>query len=197
MDQAAEQPRKCPGLNCENDASTLQCPKCKEMSVDSFFCSQDCFKRSWVGSLGLSKTGTLSICAMLTGVDRANIKNYTKVRILSPTSSPQVSFLRSIQKPGISIHFPHIPSPALLDPYTLCQKSASSPNQYRIQNGRSRVCQTIHIPGGTTLRFWTRKVLRPCAKSAAYHERSWISPRLPSSLVSLPIRSTRLSTTLA
>lgn len=48
MDQAAELPRKCPGLECENDASTLQCPKCKEMSVDTFFCSQDCFKRSWV-----------------------------------------------------------------------------------------------------------------------------------------------------
>ncbi|KAK5329328.1 Methionine aminopeptidase 1 [Exophiala xenobiotica] len=47
MDQAAAQPRKCPGLNCGNDASTLQCPKCKDMGVESFFCSQDCFKRSW------------------------------------------------------------------------------------------------------------------------------------------------------
>lgn len=66
MDQAAEQPRKCPGLNCENDASTLQCPKCKDMGVDSFFCSQDCFKRSWVGNLGLCKTGNLGRCARLT-----------------------------------------------------------------------------------------------------------------------------------
>jgi len=55
MDQAAEQPRKCPGLNCENDASTLQCPKCRDMGVDSFFCSQDCFKRSWTEHKQLHK----------------------------------------------------------------------------------------------------------------------------------------------
>lgn len=61
MDQAAEQPRKCPGLNCENDASTLQCPKCKDMGVDSFFCSQDCFKRSWAEHKQLhKKTGTFN-----------------------------------------------------------------------------------------------------------------------------------------
>ncbi|KPI45579.1 Methionine aminopeptidase 1 [Cyphellophora attinorum] len=47
MDQAAAQPRKCPGVDCPNDASTLQCPKCKEQNIPSFFCSQDCFKRSW------------------------------------------------------------------------------------------------------------------------------------------------------
>ncbi|RMD42191.1 hypothetical protein DV735_g2953, partial [Chaetothyriales sp. CBS 134920] len=47
MAQAADEPRKCPGVNCENDASTLQCPRCKEIGVNSFFCSQDCFKRSW------------------------------------------------------------------------------------------------------------------------------------------------------
>ncbi|KIW51246.1 methionine aminopeptidase, type I [Exophiala xenobiotica] len=56
MDQAAEQPRKCPGLNCDNDASTLQCPKCKEMGVDSFFCSQECFKRSWAEHKALHKS---------------------------------------------------------------------------------------------------------------------------------------------
>lgn len=55
MDQAAAQPRKCPGLECTNDASTLQCPKCKDMGVESFFCSQECFKRSWVGT-ALSRT---------------------------------------------------------------------------------------------------------------------------------------------
>ncbi|ERF75959.1 hypothetical protein EPUS_01325 [Endocarpon pusillum Z07020] len=47
MDQAAEKPRKCPGLECENDASTLQCPTCLKQGTESYFCSQDCFKRSW------------------------------------------------------------------------------------------------------------------------------------------------------
>ncbi len=49
MDQAAEKPRKCPGLECENDASTLQCPTCLKQGIERYFCSQDCFKRSWVG----------------------------------------------------------------------------------------------------------------------------------------------------
>lgn len=44
--------RKCIGVDCENDAGTLQCPTCLKLGIkDSFFCSQDCFKRSWVSSL--------------------------------------------------------------------------------------------------------------------------------------------------
>lgn len=41
--------KKCLGADCENDAGGLQCPTCLKLSVkDSFFCSQDCFKRNWV-----------------------------------------------------------------------------------------------------------------------------------------------------
>ncbi|KAI1267710.1 peptidase M24, structural domain-containing protein [Xylariaceae sp. FL1019] len=37
---------KCQG--CDNEAGALQCPKCLDLGVkDSFFCSQDCFKRNW------------------------------------------------------------------------------------------------------------------------------------------------------
>jgi hypothetical protein len=43
--------RKCMGLECENNAGSLQCPTCLKMGTDSFFCSQDCFKRSWVRCL--------------------------------------------------------------------------------------------------------------------------------------------------
>jgi zf-MYND-like zinc finger, mRNA-binding len=50
MDQAAEKPRKCPGVDCENDASTLKCPTCLKQEIETCFCSQDCFKRSWVGN---------------------------------------------------------------------------------------------------------------------------------------------------
>ena len=40
---------KCIGSDCENDAGTLQCPTCLKLGIkESFFCSQDCFKRNWV-----------------------------------------------------------------------------------------------------------------------------------------------------
>lgn len=41
--------KKCLGVDCENDAGGLQCPTCLKLGVkDSFFCSQDCFKKNWV-----------------------------------------------------------------------------------------------------------------------------------------------------
>ena len=41
--------RKCIGVDCSEDAGTLQCPTCLKLEIkDSYFCSQDCFKRSWV-----------------------------------------------------------------------------------------------------------------------------------------------------
>jgi hypothetical protein len=130
----------------------------------------------------LSKTGMLCWYNLLT-YDRANIRNYTSVRILSPISSPQVSFLRSIQRRGTSTHFPHTPSRAPCDQCILCQKSASYLNRYRTQNGHSRAYQTTHMSRETILRFWTRKVLRPCARSVGCQEKFWTSLRLPSSPV--------------
>lgn len=44
--------RKCIGVDCPNDAGSLQCPTCLKLGLkESFFCSQDCFKRSWVSFL--------------------------------------------------------------------------------------------------------------------------------------------------
>ncbi|KAI9825861.1 MAG: Methionine aminopeptidase 1 [Thelocarpon impressellum] len=40
-------PRKCIGVACENDAGGLQCPSCLKIGKESYFCSQECFKRSW------------------------------------------------------------------------------------------------------------------------------------------------------
>lgn len=40
--------RKCLGAECANDATSLQCPTCQKVGRDSFFCSQDCFKKNWV-----------------------------------------------------------------------------------------------------------------------------------------------------
>ncbi|KAL9617458.1 MAG: hypothetical protein Q9204_008484, partial [Flavoplaca sp. TL-2023a] len=46
---AAEVPIKkaCMGVECPNEAGTLQCPTCLKIGKESTFCSQDCFKRSW------------------------------------------------------------------------------------------------------------------------------------------------------
>ncbi|KAI1844982.1 hypothetical protein JX266_008775 [Neoarthrinium moseri] len=49
-DNASDLPSKgkCLGADCGNDAGTLQCPTCLKIGVkDSYFCSQDCFKRNW------------------------------------------------------------------------------------------------------------------------------------------------------
>lgn len=41
--------KKCMGADCENEAGSLQCPTCLKLGIkDSFFCSQDCFKKNWV-----------------------------------------------------------------------------------------------------------------------------------------------------
>jgi hypothetical protein len=49
----------CLGEDCHNEAGTLQCPTCLKLGLkDSFFCSQDCFKRNWVGL----QTPTASSC---------------------------------------------------------------------------------------------------------------------------------------
>ncbi|KAF2129117.1 methionine aminopeptidase 1 [Dothidotthia symphoricarpi CBS 119687] len=58
-DNPSEPPskRQCLGTDCENDAGSLQCPTCLKIGVtDSYFCSQDCFKRSWNEHKTLHKT---------------------------------------------------------------------------------------------------------------------------------------------
>ncbi|KFY73356.1 hypothetical protein V499_06556 [Pseudogymnoascus sp. VKM F-103] len=48
MTATAEQKRMCIGADCPNEAGTLQCPTCLKLDIkDSFFCSQDCFKKNW------------------------------------------------------------------------------------------------------------------------------------------------------
>ncbi|KAK9780716.1 putative Methionine aminopeptidase [Seiridium cardinale] len=39
---------KCLGVDCGENAGHLQCPTCLKLGIkDSYFCSQDCFKRNW------------------------------------------------------------------------------------------------------------------------------------------------------
>lgn len=49
--------RKCMGDDCNNDAGSLQCPTCLKLGIkDSYFCSQDCFKRNWSTHKALHKS---------------------------------------------------------------------------------------------------------------------------------------------
>ncbi|KAI9656272.1 MAG: Methionine aminopeptidase 1 [Bathelium mastoideum] len=53
--------RKCTGQDCENEAGALQCPTCQKLGKDSYFCSQDCFKRNWSNHKALHKSQSNSI----------------------------------------------------------------------------------------------------------------------------------------
>jgi len=61
-DSAAK--RKCSGADCDNDAGSLQCPTCLKLGIkDSFFCSQDCFKRNWVRAVSHFSLQILLACS--------------------------------------------------------------------------------------------------------------------------------------
>ncbi|KAI5287701.1 Methionine aminopeptidase 1 [Ascosphaera aggregata] len=38
---------RCSGVECQSEASALKCPNCMKLGMESYFCSQDCFKKSW------------------------------------------------------------------------------------------------------------------------------------------------------
>ncbi|KAI0165129.1 methionine aminopeptidase 1 [Hypoxylon sp. FL1284] len=49
--------RICLGIDCGNDAGSLQCPTCLKVGMkNSYFCSQDCFKKNWNGHKALHKS---------------------------------------------------------------------------------------------------------------------------------------------
>ncbi|KAL5601248.1 hypothetical protein BROUX41_006046 [Berkeleyomyces rouxiae] len=51
--------RKCSGTDCTADAGTLQCPTCIKLGIkDTFFCSQECFKKSWSSHKQVHKAQT-------------------------------------------------------------------------------------------------------------------------------------------
>lgn len=51
--------KKCLGVDCPNDAGSLQCPTCLKLGIkDSFFCSQDCFKKNWATHKSVHKQET-------------------------------------------------------------------------------------------------------------------------------------------
>ena len=134
MDQApakevtTEAQRKCEGADCNNDAGSLQCPTCQKLGKESYFCSQDCFKRNWVGQFYFFKakrhiearaaSEIFTLCfqsadsPLSFSCDRPNIKSFTKAQtVRSPTSvshSPKSS--HNLTQMAISTRSPPIPS---------------------------------------------------------------------------------------
>ncbi|KAL9128010.1 MAG: hypothetical protein Q9175_007620 [Cornicularia normoerica] len=53
--------KRCIGMDCPNDAGTLQCPTCLKLGKESSFCSQDCFKRSWLEHKSVHKSGSTAL----------------------------------------------------------------------------------------------------------------------------------------
>jgi hypothetical protein len=134
--------RKCSGEDCDNDAGSLQCPTCLKLGIkDSFFCSQDCFKRNWVCStICLSPQILLPYSKLpthledfiifnptyresrLTVISRAHTKLYIKHRVtLSVISSPQMRSLNQVQTAASSTLSLPFPIPAPCGPSTLSQ----------------------------------------------------------------------------
>lgn len=54
--------RTCLGVGCEKEADALQCPTCIKLGIKgSFFCSQECFKKSWSEHKALHKSQTTGV----------------------------------------------------------------------------------------------------------------------------------------
>lgn len=124
MDQApakeivVDKKRKCEGGDCENDAGSLQCPNCQKLGKESYFCSQDCFKRNWVGRFSDS-AGTLPDPVLTGDVHRVRTsKPIKQPTVCSPPSFRRKSSLNPMQM-DTSIPSPPFPSPDLCAQYTL------------------------------------------------------------------------------
>ncbi|KAK2749920.1 Methionine aminopeptidase 1 [Myotisia sp. PD_48] len=48
--------KECAGASCSNPAGSLRCPTCLKIGIESYFCSQDCFKSSWGEHKAIHKT---------------------------------------------------------------------------------------------------------------------------------------------
>ena len=167
----APTPRKCLGNDCENDASSLQCPSCQKLRKESFFCSQDCFKRNWVHSKSFAREKTKELLTL----DSLSIRSYTSPKVtFSTLSLPRKSFLTQIQLLGTSTLSPHSHIPEAYDLYTLCHRDERSPRRSSAlitrkpeYHDRSR-----SLWGGTRSQYWTRSNRMPCVRSVGLRARS-------------------------
>lgn len=173
----AEEPptkRKCLGVGCENEATSLQCPKCLSLGIkDSYFCSQDCFKKNWVRREPLApppRNQPWDWADLLTApCFRPRTRMCTsKKTVFSTTSSLQRSSLNQIQKPATTIRSRPLTSPDLCDPCTRSPRGAKCPSRYRVPTTPRMAFPSPagHWCGPTRSSSWTPRHRMPCARSA-------------------------------
>ncbi|KAI0403333.1 methionine aminopeptidase 1 [Xylaria palmicola] len=91
---------KCLGANCANMAGTLQCPTCRKLGKESFFCSQDCFKKNWTQHRVLHERKREDLQTQDGGYNPFPAYTFTgSVRPVYPLSPKRAVPLR-IQRPG-------------------------------------------------------------------------------------------------
>ena len=179
--------KKCLGVDCENEAGSLQCPTCLKIGVtDSFFCSQDCFKKNWVRlCIPIERRTQTNKCPPNR---RTNIKPYTRRRKASrkmvecTKDTPRKAvFLNPIQLPGsITLSRPILlPAPSGLSIHFL--RDVPSLSRYRtltMPNLAYREESNALI--GPKSIFSTPKPRRRCARFVSWPAKYWTS--LPRSL---------------
>ncbi|KAG5519781.1 hypothetical protein PMAC_000054 [Pneumocystis sp. 'macacae'] len=82
----------CMGIECNNVASTLQCPTCLKFGIQgSFFCSQECFKKSWNHHKEIHKKDekVSDSCSVITYDPFPNFPYTGTLRAFYPLSAPR------------------------------------------------------------------------------------------------------------
>lgn len=153
-DSEVSSKHKCLGVDCENDAGALQCPTCQKIGKERFFCSQDCFKKSWVRIS--THIPDISLHILTNYAHRVNTRRSTNHRVTpSASSSLQRLFLSQIQQRDTTIPSPRFRTQAPYGRYILCRqgdrcrrRSSTRIMQKMAFRGQNRICW-----GGGTSRF--------------------------------------------
>lgn len=186
------------GADCENDAGSLQCPTCLKLGIkDSFFCSQDCFKKNWVCSCFVEYRKWNCILTYL--IFRVPTRQCTSRKVTFSITSKLRKQSHQIQLPATITRSPTSPSRALCDPCTRCPSTERCPSRSLIPfGGRTATPSTVaRSRTGTRSKSSIRPAKMLCVRSAFLRERSLILLLLRQCPASRLIASMRLFTRLA
>ncbi len=178
--------KKCLGIDCPNDAQVVAVPTCLKLGInDSFFCSQDCFKKNWVSVLTCARPypwqhTVQSLTTSLLAQAAHKTLHKQENSILHHPIHPR-SCLSEIQKRDIYNPFPAFPFTGPLRPvYPLSEKrvgtqvdTAPGLCRRRHPQGEPRACAETRSTCSTPRRR------RRCARCAGWRGRSSTSPRRP------------------
>ncbi|KAJ3482864.1 hypothetical protein NLG97_g7454 [Lecanicillium saksenae] len=148
--------KKCLGVECENDAGTLQCPTCLKLgNKDSFFCSQDCFKKSWVRSIPAAKPPKPT-CNPLTHTQlssRAPTSPCTNLKVISSTTWSPRKQSHQIQQPVTTTPSRASPSPAPCAPSTRSPSTAPCHGRSPTPSGPKMATPSTAAPSAAAPKF--------------------------------------------